>query len=82
MIEPEVAFADLKDNRDFAEDMMKYIINYVMENAPEEMKFFNSFIDKGLIDRLENIVNSQFACITYTEAIDILKNLRRTSNSQ
>ncbi len=73
MIEPEVAFADLKDNRDLAEDMMKYIINYVMENAPEEMKFFNSFIDKGLIDRLENIVNSQFACITYTEAIDILK---------
>lgn len=73
MIEPEVAFADLTDNRKLAEDMMKYIINYVMENAQEEMKFFNSFIDKDLINRLENIVNSQFACITYTEAIDILK---------
>ncbi|MCF6464122.1 asparagine--tRNA ligase [Clostridium sp. Cult1] len=73
MIEPEIAFADLKDNRELAEDMMKYIINYVMENAKEEMKFFNSFIDKGLIERLENIVNSDFGCITYTEAIDILK---------
>ena len=73
MIEPEIAFADLKDDRKLAEDMMKYIINYVMENAPEEMEFFNSFIDKGLIERLENIVNSDFGCITYTEAIDILK---------
>ncbi len=73
MIEPEIAFADLTDNRNLAEDMMKYIINYVMENAPEEMKFFNSFIDKGLIARLENIVNSKFGCITYTEAIDLLK---------
>jgi len=73
MIEPEMAFADLKDNMNLAEDMMKYIINYVMEKAPEEMKFFNSFIDKGLIDRLDNIVNSKFACITYTEAIDLLK---------
>ncbi|NLJ78263.1 MAG: asparagine--tRNA ligase [Tissierellia bacterium] len=73
MIEPEIAFADLKDNMNLGEDMMKYIISYVMENAPEEMEFFNSFIDKGLIDRLENIVNSDFACITYTEAIDILK---------
>ncbi|HSH35210.1 asparagine--tRNA ligase [Schnuerera sp.] len=73
MIEPEIAFADLKDNRELAEDMMKYIINYVMENAKEEMEFFNSFIDKGLIKRLENIVNSDFDCITYTEAIDILK---------
>jgi len=73
MIEPEIAFADLTDDRNLAEDMMKYIISYVMENAPEEMKFFNSFIDKGLIERLENIVNSEFACITYTEAIDLLK---------
>lgn len=73
MIEPEIAFADLTDNRNLAEDMMKYIISYVMENAEEEMKFFNSYIDKGLIDRLENIVNSKFACITYTEAIDILQ---------
>lgn len=73
MIEPEIAFADLKDNMRLAEDMMKYMIGYVMENAKEEMKFFNSFIDKGLIERLNNIVNSDFAHITYTEAIDILK---------
>ncbi|NLX61681.1 MAG: asparagine--tRNA ligase, partial [Tissierellia bacterium] len=73
MIEPEIAFADLNDNMNLAEDMMKYIINYVMENAPEEMRFFNSFIDQGLIERLENIVNSKFECITYTEAIDLLK---------
>lgn len=73
MIEPEIAFADLTDNRNLAEDMMKYIIKYVMEHAEEEMKFFNSFIDNGLIDRLNNIVNSKFACITYTEAIDLLK---------
>ncbi|MBZ2173697.1 asparagine--tRNA ligase [Schnuerera sp. xch1] len=73
MIEPEIAFADLTDDRNLAEDMMKYIIKYVMENAEEEMKFFNSFIDKSLIKRLENIVNSDFGCITYTEAVDILK---------
>lgn len=73
MIEPEIAFADLNDNMDLAEDMMKYIINYVMENAKEEMKFFNSFVDKGLFDRLENVVNSEFERITYTEAIDILE---------
>lgn len=72
MIEPEVAFADLKDNMQLAEDMIKYIIKYVMENAPDEIKFFSSFIDKGLIDRLENVVNSDFARITYTEAIDLL----------
>ena len=73
MIEPEIAFADLQDDMDLAEDMMKYVIKYVMENAKEEMEFFNSFIDKGLIARLENIVNSKFGHITYTEAIDILK---------
>lgn len=73
MIEPEIAFADLKDDMQLAEDMMKYIISYVMENAPEEMEFFNSFIDKGLIERLTNIVNADFGRITYTEAIDILK---------
>lgn len=76
MIEPEIAFADLTDDRNLAEDMMKYIIKYVMDNAKEEMEFFNSFIDKGLIERLENIVNSDFACITYTEAVDILKKSR------
>ena len=73
MIEPEIAFADLKDNMELAESMIKYIINYVMENAPEEMAFFNSFVDKGLLERLNNIVNSEFGHVTYTEAVDILK---------
>ena len=72
MIEPEIAFADLEDNIELAEAMMKYIINYVMENAPEEMKFFNQFVDKGLIDRLTHVANSDFARVTYTEAVDIL----------
>ena len=73
MIEPEMAFADLNDNMDTAEAMIKYIINYVMENAPDEMEFFSKFIDKGLIERLNNIVNSDFARITYTEAVELLK---------
>jgi len=73
MIEPEVAFADLNDNMDLAEDMIKYIINYVLENAPEEMEFFNKFVDKGLLERLNNIVNSDFERITYTEAVEMLK---------
>lgn len=73
MIEPEIAFADLQDNMDLAEDMMKYIIKYVLEHAPEEMEFFNKFIDKGLRARLENVMNSDFATITYTEAIEILE---------
>lgn len=72
MIEPEMAFADLEDDMNVAEDMLKFIIKYVMENAKEEMQFFNNFVDKGLIDRLENVVNSDFARITYTEAIDLL----------
>ncbi|QIB70270.1 asparagine--tRNA ligase [Aminipila butyrica] len=72
MIEPEVAFADLADNMDLAEDMIKYIINYVLEHAPEEMEFFNSFVDKGLIDRLNNIVSNDFVRVTYTEAVDLL----------
>ncbi|AEV67764.1 asparaginyl-tRNA synthetase [Acetivibrio clariflavus DSM 19732] len=73
MVEPEIAFADLKDDMELAEDMLKYIINYCMENAPEEMEFFNNFIDKTLFDRLNNIVNSEFGHITYTEAIELLK---------
>ncbi len=73
MVEPEIAFADLNDDMNLAEDMLKYIINYVLENAPEEIKFFNDFVDKGLIERLENIVKNDFGKITYTEAIDILK---------
>ena len=73
MIEPEIAFADLQDNMDLAEDMLKYIIRYVLENAPEEMAFFNQFVDKGLIARLEHVLNSDFAHVTYTEAVEILE---------
>lgn len=72
MIEPEIAFAELIDDMDLAEDMVKYIINYVMENAPEEMEFFNKFIDKTLFERLNNVISSDFARVTYTEAVDIL----------
>lgn len=73
MIEPEMAFADLKDDMVLAENMIKYIIRYVMENAPEEMAFFNQFVDKGLIERLEHVVNSDFGHVTYTDAIKILE---------
>lgn len=73
MIEPEIAFADLEDDMCLAEDMLKYIIRYVMENAPEEMKFFNQFVDKGLIERLEHVASSDFGRITYTDAIKILE---------
>ncbi|OBR96392.1 MULTISPECIES: asparagine--tRNA ligase [Clostridium] len=73
MIEPEMAFAELKDYMDVAEELVKYVINYVLENAPEEMAFFNSFIDKTLFSRLDNVANSEFGRITYTEAVDILK---------
>ena len=73
MIEPEIAFADLKDDMMLAESMLKYIIKFVLENAPEEMNFFNSFIDKGLIERLNGVINSDFGHVTYTEAIEILE---------
>jgi len=73
MIEPEIAFADLNDDMNLAEDMLKYIISYVLENAPEEMEFFNNFVDKGLLERLNNIVNSDFGRVTYTESIELLK---------
>jgi len=73
MIEPEIAFADLTDNMKLAEDMFKYIVNYVLENAPEEMEFFDSFVSKGIIERLKSIVNSEFGVITYTEAVELLK---------
>ena len=73
MIEPEIAFADLADDMDLAEDMVKYIINYCLENAPEEMEFFNKFIDKGLLERLNNVVSNEFARVSYTEAVEILK---------
>ncbi|RBP58725.1 asparaginyl-tRNA synthetase [Alkalibaculum bacchi] len=77
MIEPEIAFADLNDDMELAEDMIKYVINYLLVNAAEEMNFFNSFINKGLLDKLNNIVNSDFAHITYTEAIDILTKAKK-----
>ena len=73
MIEPEICFADLNDDMDLAEDMIKYIISYVLENAPEEMEFFNQFIDNGLFDRLHNVLNSEFGRITYTDAIKELE---------
>lgn len=73
MIEPEIAFADLEDDMNLAEDMVKYIISYVLEKAPEEMKFFNSFVDKGLLERLNHVVNSDFERVTYTKAVEILQ---------
>ncbi len=73
MIEPEIAFADLKDDMMLAESMLKYVIRYVLDHAPEEMNFFNSFVDKGLIDRLKHVEQSEFAHVTYTEAIKILE---------
>ena len=73
MTEPEMAFADLNDNMALAESMLKYIIRYVLEEAPEEMNFFNQFVDKGLLDRLNHVLNSQFGHVTYTEAIRLLE---------
>ena len=73
MIEPEMAFADLQDDMILAENMIKYVIRYVFENAPEEMNFFNSFVDKGLLERLNHVLNSEFGHVTYTEAIEILE---------
>lgn len=72
MIEPEIAFADLEGNMELAEAMVKYIIRYVMDECPEEMEFFNQFIEKGLFDKLNNVLNNEFGRVTYTEAIDIL----------
>lgn len=73
MIEPEIAFAELADDMELAEEMLKYILKYVLEQAPDEMAFFNSFIDKGLLERLNQVVEADFARCTYTEAIDLLK---------
>ncbi|WP_099208434.1 asparagine--tRNA ligase [Urinicoccus timonensis] len=73
MIEPEMAFADLDVNMDVAEAMVKYIISYVLDHAPDEMAFFNEFVDKGLLDRLHNVVDNDFERISYTEAVDLLK---------
>ena len=73
MIEPEIAFADLDDDMQLAEDMVKYIISYVLENAPDEMEFFDSFVSKGILERMKSIVAADFGRVTYTEAIEILK---------
>ena len=73
MIEPEMAFTDLEDNMEIAEAMIKYIIRFVFERCPEEMEFFNSFVDKGLIERLEHVAGSDFGRVTYTDAIELLK---------
>lgn len=73
MIEPEIAFADLSADMELGEDMIKYIIKYVMDECPEEMEFFNQFVEKGLFDKLNNVLNSEFGRVTYTEAIEILK---------
>ena len=78
MIEPEICFADLKDDMYLAEEMLKYIISFVLVNAPEEMNFFNSFVDKTLFEKLHNVVNSEFGRITYTEAI---KELEKNNNN-
>ena len=73
MVEPEICFADLKDDMDLAEDMVKYIFQYVLDNCPEEMEFFNKFVDTGLLERLNHVINSDFVRITYTDAIKELE---------
>ena len=73
MVEPEIAFADLEDDAQLAEDMLKYIIKYVLDNAPEEMQFFNKFIDNTLLERLDTVLNSDFGRVSYTEAIKLLQ---------
>lgn len=77
MVEPEIAFADLEDDMDLIEDMIKYCIQYVMDNCPEEMKFFNQFIDNTLLERLNHVLNSEFVRMPYTEAIDHLLKARK-----
>ena len=73
MIEPEMAFADLIDDMEVAENMLKYVIKYVMDECPEEIAFFNQFVDKGLLERLNHVVNSEFGKVTYTEAVKLLQ---------
>ena len=74
MVEPEIAFADLKDDMQLQEDMLKFVISYIMKECPYELEFFNKFVDNTLLDRLNNIVNSDFVRVSYTEAIELLKN--------
>ena len=73
MVEPEIAFADLADDMDLAEDMLKFVIRVVMQNCPDELAFFNSFVDKGLLERLEHVVGSDFGRISYTDAVAVLE---------
>ena len=73
MIEPEIAFADLNDDMCLAEDMIKYVLDYVLENCKDELNFFNSFVDKGLLERLQHVVSSDFVRCTYTEAVELLQ---------
>jgi asparaginyl-tRNA synthetase len=73
MIEPEIAFADLNDDMQLAWDMIKFIINHVLENCRQEIEFFNSFVDKGLLERLEKLAASDYEKVTYTEAVELLK---------
>ena len=77
MIEPEIAFADLQDDMDLARDMIQYVVGYLLEHCPDEMKFFNDFYDKGLLERLQTLVEADFAHVTYTEAISFWKSIRR-----
>ena len=82
MIEPEMAFADLQDDMELAEDMIKFIIRYVLEHCPDELEFFNSFVDKGLLERLQRTCStSDFARVTYTEAVKLSRRAARTSSS-
>lgn len=78
MIEPEMAFADLAADRECAESYLKYVVRYILENCPEDMEFFDAFIEKGLIERLKHVVESPFAHLTYTQAVDILKKSGRS----
>ena len=73
MVEPEISFADLADDMELAEDMLKYVLEYVLTECPEEMQFFNQFVDKGILDRLNHVISSDFGRVTYTEAVEILK---------
>ena len=74
MIEPEIAFCDLEEDMNIMEDMLKYIVKYVLDNCPEEMEFFNKYVEKGLIDKLTRLVNSKFTRIDHKDVITILKN--------
>jgi asparaginyl-tRNA synthetase len=76
MIEPEIAFADLNDNMQLARDMIKYVISEILKRCDQEMRFFNDYFDKGLIERLEKITQSEFGCVTYTEAVQILEKVK------